>query len=81
MIPGLFNSGCAIGQRGITSIEIEEGRLSVVHWFDSMNYLKKLWNVDPNSCRMGRTDYHRSILFSGRLDDIIRSNLPSPHIG
>ena len=81
MIPGLFNSGCAIGQRGITSIEIEEGRMSVVHWFDSVNYLKKLWNVDPNSQRMGRTDYHRSILFTGRLDDIIGSNLFSPHLG
>lgn len=32
--PCLFNSGCTIGKRGITCIEIKKGRISLVHWFD-----------------------------------------------
>ncbi len=34
-VPCMFNSGCAIGKRGITGIEINDGRISLVHWFDS----------------------------------------------
>ena len=34
VVPCLFNSGCAIGKRGITLIEIEDDRIALVHWFD-----------------------------------------------
>ena len=34
-IPCLFNSGCAIGKRGLTAIEIEDGHIALVHWFDA----------------------------------------------
>ena len=34
-IPCLFNSGCAVGNRGLTAIEIEDGHIALVHWFDS----------------------------------------------
>ncbi len=34
LIPCLFNSGCCIGKRGITAIEIGDGAISLVHWFD-----------------------------------------------
>ena len=33
-VPCLFNSGCAIGKRGLTAIEIAEGKIALVHWFD-----------------------------------------------
>jgi predicted phosphodiesterase len=33
-VPCLFNSGCAIGKRGVTAIEIADGQISLVHWFD-----------------------------------------------
>jgi hypothetical protein len=35
VIPCLFNSGCAIGRRGFTGIEITGNMISLVHWFDS----------------------------------------------
>jgi predicted phosphodiesterase len=32
LIPCLFNSGCATGRTGITALEIEDGRIGLVHW-------------------------------------------------
>jgi len=34
LLPCLFNSGCAIGKRGITSIEIDEEEIQLVYWYD-----------------------------------------------
>ncbi|RXK87855.1 metallophosphoesterase [Chlorobaculum sp. 24CR] len=31
-IPSIFNSGCCIGKRGITAIEIEDGMIRLVYW-------------------------------------------------
>ena len=32
LIPCVFNSGCATGKNGMTALEIEGGRISLVHW-------------------------------------------------
>lgn len=43
-VPCLFNSGTAIGKRGITCLEIESNHIKLVHWFDehlSDRYLHK----------------------------------------
>ena len=34
VVPCLFNSGCAIGKSGMTAIEIHDGAISLVHWFN-----------------------------------------------
>jgi predicted phosphodiesterase len=34
LVPCLFNSGCAVGKRGFTALEIEDERIALVHWFD-----------------------------------------------
>ena len=34
LLPCLFNSGCAIGKRGITAIEIHEEEIQLVYWYD-----------------------------------------------
>lgn len=34
LVPCLFNSGCAIGKRGFTALEIDGGRIALVHWTD-----------------------------------------------
>lgn len=36
-LPCLFNSGCVIGRKGLTSIEIQGGRIKLVYWYDSRN--------------------------------------------
>lgn len=40
LVPCVFNSGCATGKRGITAIEIANGRISLVFWFDSQRTTK-----------------------------------------
>lgn len=34
ILPTLFNSGCVIGKRGVTALEICNGCISLVHWVD-----------------------------------------------
>jgi UDP-2,3-diacylglucosamine pyrophosphatase LpxH len=34
LVPCLFNSGCAVGKRGFTALEIEDGEIALVHWLD-----------------------------------------------
>ncbi|MDA3811201.1 MAG: metallophosphoesterase [Spirochaetaceae bacterium] len=41
ILPNLFNSGCVIGKRGLTALEIEDGSISLVHWIEKsflLNY-------------------------------------------
>ncbi len=35
LIPCLFNSGCTIGKRGVTAIEIDNEKIELVYWYDS----------------------------------------------
>lgn len=34
LVPCLFNSGCVLGKRGMTSLEIEGGMMRLVYWYD-----------------------------------------------
>jgi hypothetical protein len=45
LVPSLFNSGCAVGKRGITALEIENGKISLVYWFDK-NQTQKYFNFN-----------------------------------
>jgi len=81
-IPCLFNSGCAIGKRGVTAIEIAEGQIALVHWFDRRRSNRYLANGDGSRGREARsfpgdgseaqrledTDYYRTVLKSDRLE-------------
>lgn len=69
-VPCLFNSGCVIGKRGITAIEISEGRIRLVHWYgDSLDpqYLH-VHAGKPES--LGESGYYRSCLNEEPLDYI-----------
>lgn len=61
-IPCLFNSGCVIGKRGMTCLEIENNQIALVHWFDkkiSGKYLDKR-GYEPE--QFENTDYYRMVL-------------------
>lgn len=69
-VPCLFNSGCVIGKRGITALELENGMIRLVHWFDkntSKRYLKN-YGYDPEA--MDESDYYRMIINEEKLDYI-----------
>ncbi len=69
-IPCLFNSGCVIGKRGITCLEIEEGKIRLVHWFDASINKKYLHKSGYQQQELAGTTYHRMVLNEEPLDYI-----------
>ena len=67
-IPCLFNSGCVIGKRGMTCLEIENGMIRLVHWFDENTSKKYLQQTGYEPERLGETDYYRTIINQESLD-------------
>jgi len=70
LIPCLFNSGCCIGKRGITAIELHDGRIALVHWFDRERSRKHFDLVDEAPQRLEGSDYYRVVLNEDSLDYI-----------
>lgn len=69
-IPCLFNSGCVIGKRGMTCLEISNGQIRLVHWFDK-NISKKYLNqsgYQPE--QLGNSDFYRLVINEEALDYI-----------
>ncbi len=69
-IPCLFNSGCAIGKRGVTGLEIEKGNISLVHWFDKEISKKYLKNKGYDPEQLGDSSYYRMVINQESLDYI-----------
>ena len=77
-VPGLFNSGCVIGKRGITALEIEKGMIRLVHWFDKNTSKRYLKNYGYDPVPLENSDYYRMIINEEKLDYIFtRINLLS----
>jgi UDP-2,3-diacylglucosamine pyrophosphatase LpxH len=70
LVPCLFNSGCCIGKRGITAIELTDGEIALVHWFDKNLSQKHFDLVDERPQQMGDSDYYRVVLNQDSLDYI-----------
>jgi UDP-2,3-diacylglucosamine pyrophosphatase LpxH len=78
-IPSIFNSGCAIGKRGVTAIEIEDGMIRLVYWHSG--------SLDGGvpceagcSEELGRSGFFRVVLNEDRLDYVFsRIRLLSPN--
>jgi len=66
--PCLFNSGCAIGKRGLTALEIADGRVSLVHWFDDRVSTRHLVRAGERPERLEDGPYWRTVLKSDQLD-------------
>lgn len=69
-IPCLFNSGCVIGKRGMTCLEIEDGKIRLVHWFDkniSKKYLKQS-GYQPE--QLNDTNFYRMVINEESLNYI-----------
>ena len=66
-IPCLFNSGCGIGKRGVTAIEIAGGNIALVHWFDRTRGERHMQENGRPAERLGATDYYRAVLKQDKL--------------
>jgi predicted phosphodiesterase len=68
LVPCLFNSGCAVGKRGFTALEIREGSIALVHWFDRRRSERYLHDHDEPVEQLGESDYYRVVLKEDSLD-------------
>ena len=69
-LPCLFNSGTVIGKRGMTCLEIENGKISLVHWFDKKISKKYLKNNENQPQQQGNSDYYRMVINTDDLNYI-----------
>ncbi|MCK5200155.1 MAG: metallophosphoesterase, partial [Spirochaetales bacterium] len=70
IVPCVFNSGSVIGKRGMTSIEILEGKIYLIHWYGSDIDKKYVKNDVDYVMKLEGTDYTRHILKHDSLDYI-----------
>ena len=65
-VPCLFNSGCAIGKKGVNAIELDCDNIAMVYWFaqgQGMKFISRGWyKVEQHS------GYCRAVLNHDRLD-------------
>ena len=72
VVPTLFNSGCVIGKRGMTTLEINgAGRLTLAHWFDRRRSQKYLQYETYHTSRLNDSDYFRVEIKSDSLDYVL----------
>lgn len=75
LVPCLFNSGSCISKNGLTGIEINEGMISLVYWFDinkSKKYTKKQYvkYKAVKTTQLTDSDYFKTILKEQSLEYI-----------
>ena len=70
LVPCLFNSGCAIGKKGITLIEICGETISLVHWFDGERGARHLTEREDHAEPLSGSGFYRLILNREKLSYI-----------
>jgi hypothetical protein len=68
MVPCMFNSGCCIDKNGFTAIEICDGNIELVYWFDKKRSIKYFDFGEEAPIRLGKSDYWRVSLKKEPLD-------------
>ena len=69
-IPCVFNSGCVVGKRGMTCLEIEGDKIRLVHWFDKRISKKYLMQSGYQPDRLSGTDFYRLVINEESLNYI-----------
>ncbi len=67
-IPSVFNSGCAIGKRGITALEIEGSKIRLVYWYNGKQSRKFTSDRDNRPMELGSTGFSRIVLNEDSLE-------------
>lgn len=76
IVPCLFNSGCVLGKRGLTALEIRDGNIALVHWADASRDDETVSRETRGMQALAGTDYYRVVLEEDSLDYIFsRINL------
>jgi UDP-2,3-diacylglucosamine pyrophosphatase LpxH len=67
-IPSVFNSGCAIGKRGVTALEIDGDRIRLIYWFKGKQGRRFVSDRNSEPEQLGNTGYYRIVLNEDHLD-------------
>jgi predicted phosphodiesterase len=70
ILPCLFNSGSAVGKKGVTAIEIEEERITLAYWFEEGKARPYLALEAGSSSPIEGTRYRRVTLAVKSLADV-----------
>jgi len=70
LLPCLFNSGCAVGKKGITAIEIEGGRIALAYWFEEGKERRYLEREAEPATPLEGTPYRRALIGNEGLGDV-----------
>lgn len=70
LVPCIFNSGCVLGKHGMTCLEIENGEMRLVYWFDSRRSRKYLHYRRFGTDQIEGRPFHRVVLKRDTLDYI-----------
>lgn len=68
VIPSIFNSGCAIGKRGMTALEIEDGMIRLVYWSNGIQGGQPAGERSHSPCELGSSGLYRAVLNEDLLD-------------
>ncbi len=78
VVPCMFNSGAVVGKHGITCLELGDGDITLVHWFDRGRSQKYLSHDNYQARQLADTNYYRVEIKRDSLDYIFtRINLLS----
>jgi predicted phosphodiesterase len=70
LVPCMFNSGCVLGKHGMTCLEIENGELRLVYWFDSRRSKRYLRYRRYGAEQIEGEPFYRVVLKRDSLDYI-----------
>lgn len=70
LVPCLFNSGAVTGKRGMTGLEIKNGKIYLIYWFDRKRSLRYLHYKNVKSRQFNDTDFYKAILRKDCLNNI-----------
>jgi hypothetical protein len=69
-VPCLFNSGCAIGKKGLNAIEITNEDISLIYWFTEGKSKKFINRGGYDIEQIPNRAYRRAVLNHNKLDYI-----------
>ncbi|WP_461247535.1 metallophosphoesterase [Treponema sp. R6D11] len=67
-VPCLFNSGCAIGKKGLTAIEMTNEDIALVYWFTEGKSKKFVTRGGYDIVKIPGKPYNRAVLNYNKLD-------------
>ncbi|MDR0301782.1 MAG: serine/threonine protein phosphatase [Treponema sp.] len=70
-VPGLFNSGCTLGKKGINAIELTNKDIALVYWFIEGKSKKFIKRGGYEIKEIPNKPYRRAVLNQNKLDYIL----------